>query len=315
MRLFYTILLNLIVLTASISSAAQASVVHVYSKGYSDALYIHYAIFKSDTQETVGDVLYFHGYGDTLENHVRLFREMTDAGIRVIAFDLPSHGKTQGRVWDDLDCFSFTDLTRLAAVIERETLEDSSRPLILSGWSTGGLIALRIAQSNPLSTFTRYPGGMVLFAPAVSVPVCVGDALCQITNETLTHDATLFQRQASPPTPLMRVNFAAKLLYNASLSWNAVSSDIPLLVWVAGNSEDRYVNTPQVKTWVASQRESGHGFIAAIQCAKARHELDNETDAFGGKTVRAVSADFARRVFKQELDQFSYVGTSNCQGF
>lgn len=119
---------------------------------------------------------------------------MTDAGMRVIAFDLPSHGKSYGGVSDDLDWFSFTDLADVAVVIERETLEDSSRPLILSGWSTGGLLALRMAQSEKRSILSRYPSGLLLFAPAVSVPACVGDAFCQITNETLTHDHTLYQR-------------------------------------------------------------------------------------------------------------------------
>ena len=135
----FTALFTLAFLSTAISAA---NVTRGYSEGYSSSLRIHYGVFKSDTQPTRGDVLYFHGYGDTFENHLRLFKSITDAGLRVIAFDLPSHGRTSGGEWDDLDWFSFGDLADVAAVIDHETLEDSSRPLILAGWSTGGLLLI-----------------------------------------------------------------------------------------------------------------------------------------------------------------------------
>ena len=71
---------------------------------------------------------------------------MNEKGIRVVSFDLPSHGKTQGNHWDDLDWWSFDDLSRLVEVIDHETVEDQSRPLIIAGWSTGGLLAIRMEQ-------------------------------------------------------------------------------------------------------------------------------------------------------------------------
>ncbi len=46
--------------------------------------------------ETHGDILFFIGFADRVDNHKPLFDAWTAAGFRVIAYDYPSHGETCG---------------------------------------------------------------------------------------------------------------------------------------------------------------------------------------------------------------------------
>src|SRR4029078_7108019 len=111
-----------------------------------------------------GDVLYLHGFADRFDNHKPLFDRFVAEGLRVISFDLPSHGETCGA---SLDLFDFTELAELAMRVERDYA--GSGPLTVAGWSTGGLIAVRIAQGITRNTFSRPIAKMALFAPGVDV--------------------------------------------------------------------------------------------------------------------------------------------------
>lgn len=277
------------------------------SSGFKGSFSVHIGVFNPQV-EPIADVLYLHGYGDRFENHKPLFKSLTDAKMRVIAFDLPSHGRSKTGQWDDLNWWSFQDLADLVRHVEQETIETHSRPLILAGWSTGGLIAIRMAQTY--DSMLREPSALVLFAPAVSVPICVGDTLCRITNRTLTHDKSLMDREISPALPLSRVNFASRLLYNASRSWEPLPENLPTLVWIAGDKEDRYVKSHRLKEWAAQQSISSEN-ISAVQCKGAMHELDNETSIYGGVFVRDTSAHFIRAVINKS--DFSFNHHDNCQ--
>lgn len=102
--------------------------------------------------------------------------------------------------------------------------------------------------------------------------------------------------------PLYRVNFAAKLLLNAHLSWHQpLPSEIPTLVFVAGDKEDRYVKTGEIKNWVSLQRTDFSASILAFKCVGARHELDNESTDFGGPQVRSLSASFVNSIIRNQL--------------
>ena len=259
----------------------------------SGRLQVHAGEYREEG-EPVADVLFFHGYGDRFSNHEALFKEWIKAGVRVIAFDLPSHGGTEGGPGFDLDNLSFTDLQRIAAKVEKNYIENPKRPLILAGWSLGGLLAARIAQSTNLSQLSRIPSGLLLLAPGVSVNWCVGNWVCQITNETLTHDEKLYQRPITPASPIYRLGFAAHLLESASLAWHeGLPPNIPTMVVVAGD-DDRYVNSLDLLSWISTQRSEFHANIQAIQCPGARHEVDNELPEYGGFQVRASTAQFLK---------------------
>lgn len=290
-----TIRLFLFAMLAVSSVSAKAETAFVSHR----SLQVHYGVFKPNATATVGDILFLHGYGDTFENHIPLFREWNRIGLRVIAFDFPSHGKSHGGAWDDLDWYSFQDLAEVTSLVRNVTLEDNSRPLFLSGWSTGGLLAIQIVQSEKMRTLFPMIRGLVVYAPGVSVRKCVGNLVCHITNDSLSHNELLQDRPIHPGSPLYRVNFAAKLLLNAHLSWKqALPSEIPTLVFVAGDNEDRYVKSKDLKDWVRLQRANFSASVSAFQCAGARHEMDNEPTDFGGPQVRMLSAGFIDSVIQ-----------------
>jgi alpha-beta hydrolase superfamily lysophospholipase len=181
-------------------------------------------------------------------------------------------------------------------------LGEPKRPLFLAGWSTGGLIATRIVQSEAMRSLFPSIKGIVVYAPGVAVKTCVGDALCQITNATLTHNQNLQDRLIYPESPLSRLNFATKLLFHAHTSWKeGVPSSIPTMVFVAGEEQDRYVKSKEIKEWVKSQRVNFESKITAFSCANARHELDNEPDVYGGDQVRVLSGEFIKAVLSNTL--------------
>jgi alpha-beta hydrolase superfamily lysophospholipase len=241
----------------------------------------------------VGDVLFLHGLGDRLDNHAPLFEAWNSAGLRVIALDLPSHGETRG-AGNNLNLYSFTDLGRIVAAVERATREDARRPLVLAGWSTGALLALRVVQSPAFEPLGRPVAGLVLLAPGVAVRTLVGEAGV-ITERSLTRNpAPPHRGPISPRSPLLVPLFAKKLVVNAALARHeAVPRAVPALTIVGGDDEDAYVKSREIKEWVAEQRKAGHRAMPAFQCDGAFHELDNEPEPVGG-TVRAAAALFAR---------------------
>lgn len=245
----------------------------------------------------IGDILYFHGFSDRLDNHGPLFQAWARRGLRVIAFDYPSHGETKGT---SLNLFTFKKLAQIAAAVERCTREDKKRPLLVSGWSTGGLLALRMIQSPNFEPLGRRPKGLILFAPGVSVRNFVGHPslrypVGEITLDTLTHDPSPpHLGEISPKSPGSTLIFAAFLKLNSLLSqFQKIPIDLPVQIFVAGSEDDRYANSQTVLQWIHWQRQNGAN-IDAVEMPGARHEIDNESVEFGGPFARELAADFAQ---------------------
>ncbi|MEZ4730541.1 MAG: alpha/beta fold hydrolase [Caldilineaceae bacterium] len=243
--------------------------------------------------QPLADILFIHGHADRLDNHGPLFTAWRAAGYRVISFDLPSHGESNIL---PIDLYSFADLFTLVRLVEASTREDENRPLVIAGWSFGGLVATRLAQQPAdLAAFGRPPQGMILFTPAVvPYPFAGGDGIARIS--TLTHQPN--PPVAGPPSPAAPAQnplFAGRLLYEA---WQAgreqLSSTFPVLVITAGESEDWYVNTPAVQAWAAEQKNNGAN-LHLFQCHGARHAIDNEAFPIG-PAVRQLAVAFATTV-------------------
>lgn len=252
----------------------------------------------------LGDVLYFHGFSDRLDNHGPLFEAWNKQGLRVISFDYPSHGESTGT---SLNFFSFRRLARLAVTVEKATREEIQRPLILSGWSTGGLLALRMMQGQSFERFERSPRGLILFAPGVSVRNFVGRSslrypLGEVTLDSLTHDPEPpHHGEISPKSPGSTPLFASFLKLNSLLSqWQKLPPELPTLILLAGSEDDRYANSESVLNWIQQQNENG-AQIDAFQFPGARQEIDNETEIFGGPLSRKMAAKFARVLIRRPV--------------
>ncbi len=263
---------------------------------------IHYGVFETIAQgERAGDILYFHGFGDRFSNHTALFQEFNNAGFRVLAFDLPSHGDSTGNLIGSIDFQSFKSLSHIAHELLGTIRPPSDeKPLILAGWSLGGLIATRILQVEELRADFPKISGLILHAPAFAPQKCVGTSECQITRETLSHNLAMENREIKPTSPLKHLPFAARMLIDATLSWQPpFPSDLQTLILIADN-DDKYVQSPLLRKWVGTHRSNYVSRIAAYQCTGARHEVDNEPAEFGGEFVRGISRDFARAVSRGE---------------
>jgi pimeloyl-ACP methyl ester carboxylesterase len=257
----------------------------------------------------LGDVLYIHGFSDRLDNHGPLFDEWSRAGFRVISFDLPSHGENRGS-YNDLNNFTFEKLADLVAKVEKATLVDPKRPLILAGWSTGGLLVVRMLQKSWTSMLTRPVSAAILFAPGVSVrklPWTFGNRLGEVTQSTLTHDPNPpHVGPIAPASPLwskLIFHFSPDLMLNSALSQGQeYPLSVPTLVFIGGEREDVYAKSRVVRSWVDEQNEyrkaQGNQNIISVQCPHAMHEMDNELPEFGGLEVRRTAALFAADVVK-----------------
>eukprot|EP01080_Neovahlkampfia_damariscottae_P004866 gene4866-8460_t len=243
--------------------------------------------------EKIGDIFYFHGLGDRVDNHVPLWTEWAKKGFRIFGFDLPSHGETTGA---HINLYPFTRLAGLASEVEKETMEDPNRPLLLAGWSTGGLIVTRIIQE--LSTLKRKIKGSILFTPGVAVRTIVGEN-GRITVRTLTSNPNPpYRGPIKPRGPFDVPIFAGFIVTNALLSRNQrFSSSVPTLLIAAGDTIDRYVDTVKIKEWVINKRTEGSD-IKAYQCKLSLHDTDNERNEVGGSVVRDLASDFAYNIVK-----------------
>lgn len=248
----------------------------------------------------LGDILFLPGFGDRLDNHGPLFEEWTKKGFRVISFDYPSHGETTGA---RLNFFTFRRLAKMVKAVEAFTRENADRPLILSGWSTGGMIAARIASADTLAKPERPIKGLILFAPAVATPSRVGDTSSwlyptgRVTAETLTHDPNPPHRgPIRPETPLSTMPFPIFLKINSLFAFNQkLPPSIPTLVFLSDASEEKYIDLKRAELWLAWQRRV-NADIKSIDLFGARHEIDNELEEFGGAYARTEAAKFAAQI-------------------
>ncbi len=236
--------------------------------------------------KTKADMLFLIGFGDRADNHGPLFKLMNEQGIRVISFDYPTHGESR---CSHIDYEGFTSLSFMAQEVEEKTREDIHRPLFLSGWSTGGLLALRMVQQNFLAE--RFIKGVVLITPGVSVYTFVGgDGV--IREKTLSHNPNPpHMAPPKPVSPFLTPVFASTIKLNAALVKKAhLPFYTPMLVLVAGEKLDKYVKTPVLKKWIQNSRISKDNLVA-FQCENSMHEMDNEINPIG-PTVRNLIKDF-----------------------
>lgn len=280
-----------------------------YLKVKKGLLTLRMGVFKAKGPAR-GDILYLPGLGDRLDNHGPLFSSWTEQGFRVVSFDYPSHGGTYGPM-NHLDFYNFNALMGLAEKVETATREETGRPLLLAGWSTGGLLATRLVQTSRLE---RKPQGLILFSPGVSVYALIGE-MGVITQRTLTSNPSPpHAGPIRPISPLPYPAFSAALLTNAALSRSQALAPIPTLLMMGGDETDRYVKVPQLRNWVQDQRGRQASDLKAVQCQGARHEIDNEPGSVG-PTVRNLSARFASAVLDGKGFLTGLSPTGVCQAF
>ncbi|MGU3410673.1 alpha/beta hydrolase [Microbacterium sp. M1A1_1b] len=247
----------------------------------------------------VADVLFLHGHADRLDNHAALFTDLAAAGLRVVSFDLPSHGETDA---GPIDRWSDDDLAALAARVVHATEQDPDRPFVLAGWSFGGLLATRFAQDpDERAAFGRPVRALALESPAVA-PLTFpgGDGISRL--RALTHD--LHAPVAGPPdpaSPFLDPVFAGRLLAQAGV---AIATPLPagLPTLVELGDDDRYVDVPAVTHWADDVAPRAGAPVRIVRCSPARHGLDLESWPVG-PAARTQLVDFVLGALHRPTDQ------------
>lgn len=229
----------------------------------------------------IADVLFLHGHADRLDNHPALFDELAAGGIRVVSFDLPSHGLTDA---GPIDVWSFDDLATLAARVERATRPDDDHvPFVLAGWSFGGLLATTISQSaDDRAKFDRPLDGLALEVPALApFSAAGGDGISRL--RALTHDLNApVAGPPSPASPFQDPVFASRLLLEAEIARaRPLPAGLRTFVELSDPAEDLYVDVPPVKAWAEGEAKAAGADVTASICSGARHGIDFESYPVG----------------------------------
>jgi alpha-beta hydrolase superfamily lysophospholipase len=286
----------------SIFKDFNASYLHV------EDMYLRYGITNC-IGTCIADLLYVHAFSDRADNHMLLFRTLAKQGIRVISFDLPEHGENYG---PGNILASFSKMARLLGHVERATIEDVNRPLVLSGWSTGGLIVTRMLQDHKWrQLLSRNVTSLVLIAPATSSRPLIGEE-GRVTLRTLTSNPDpLRGGMIRPIFQLLYPRFGSHLHYNSRNAWiEPIISKLPIIMFLGGDESDVYVNSHDLKQWADLKRKQGSN-IRVVQCSNAKHELDNEIEPIGS-TVRNLTTNFIKWSLASQRSEWIFYNRTEC---
>lgn len=245
------------------------------------------------------DLLYIHGFADRIENHPDLFDEWLSRQGRVIGYELPYHGESQGRGiagWIPFSAMdTFAAMGHLATEVESAVRQDETRPFIAAGWSTGGLLVTRMIQLGLFERAGRKPSGVILHAPGIAVRYLVG-RMGLVTLGTLVdgEPQSPLVGSISPRSPLFRPRMAYEILTQSiAARRDPYPKDLPTLLVLGGEEEDRYVDTAEIARW--SDQLVRDGARLWVVRTHLRHAVDWDRSSVGAK-VRRLSADFAAGV-------------------
>jgi len=129
---------------------------------FGDTLEDGTAFYRTVPERPFATVLFSHGYAENAERHDATLRYLAAHHIAVYAYDLRGHGRSPGtrgfvRRFDELIGTSLVLRARIAA-------EHPNADHFLMGYSLGGLLALRSAQTDP-----RGLAGVIVVAPGLGV--------------------------------------------------------------------------------------------------------------------------------------------------
>lgn len=228
-----------------------------------------------------GNLVYLEGFADSMANHDAFFQQVTALGYRLIAFDYPGQGGSEGTMnWTRVK--HIPDMAE--AVAARFSRPDGPGTRTWMGWSTGGLAAYQAAAEGRVDR-------VVLLAPGIHIRPLVGE-WGSVTARTLTgHEAAgLPDPHAEAPSPTAPAKyplFAASILKNSIASQQVeVPASVQGLVLLSGEG-DRYVRGDDTRKTLA--RNAPHFDVRTFE--GALHELHEEVDPIGS-AVRAAALAF-----------------------
>lgn len=238
-----------------------------------------------------GNILYYQGLGDSMLNHMPLFKSLTEDGFRVIAFDYMGQGGSTGSM-NDTRIVEIGELGRIIWDRHARDLENFPKRTIV-GWSTGGLAAY-------LESTIRFDvHKIILIAPGIFPNLLVGEQKLHkgqidlITLPTLTkqkYGPSIYNPHIDPIKPTSPLKVPA---FAADLSTTAYrqqflgfrSPGTRTLVLLSG-IEDTYVDAKKTKKFF--EPAVAAGFAKVLQYPGTLHEIDNEVEPMASKARRDI---------------------------
>lgn len=230
-----------------------------------------------------GNILYLEGFADSMRNHDGFFQALTSAGYRVVAFDYPGQGGSEGTMnWTRVP-----DIPDMGdQVMARFARPDGPATRTLLGWSTGGLAAYLAAAEGRADQ-------VILIAPGIHVHPIVGE-WGRVTPGTLTgHGAAGLPDphvEAPRPTAPARFPLFAGSILKASL-WSQtreLAPEVRGLVLLSGPG-DRYVRGAATRKTLA--RKAPHFQVRTFE--DGLHELHGEVEPIAAEVTASVLAFLA----------------------
>jgi len=317
--------------SAQIKPNQKSNLEFTWQKISKGAVHLRFAQQKPlKSVKTVGDIFYFTGYADRIDNHGPLYDEWTRLGFRVITFDYPQHGLSKGSL-NRIDLWGFTSLAKLAGKAlkwaEQKEVAGSDvrdRPLIIAGMSVGGLMAIRTYQNQKMKQAfgsTRQPVARISFSPGLSAPVLpwnFGDGRGNTTVKTMTRHPS--PPYAGPPRPKnawlespifgLAIGKAGRQAHRETFSDHS-----PILVFSGDLEDDTIVDQGNVREWVHNKRVEDGADIVGVACKKGRHDLSNEIEPMG-QEVRIMAGRYVAQAVTGKIDQEDVIeGIKTCQLF
>lgn len=266
---------------------------------------IEYGVYEP-RGEPLADVLFLHGLFDDLSQFQSFYQELNRQGLRVITLSLPLHGKTEtDLLYSWIAPIGTRDLAIAASQVWKKVgmraPRPANRPLILSGFSMGGLLALRMAQSPSQWKgwgFNTAPSGLLLFAPAVFPrwPPRLPDWNDNEERESLMETSIGRIRRLPHLDPPHYLPLFLESIY--STAKRAQSMDIPPTIrtraWLAGD-EDSLVDTRRVLAWLNNQKRRGASVSVSAQ-AGAKHDIISDLDPARNTALWIEASQAARQI-------------------
>gem|GEM_PF-6963850 len=246
------------------------------------------------------NVIYIHNLGGAVENHRWLFKDLYEAKIRVLAFDLPGHGKSKEL---NLHHWNFNQVAQVIKTIQK--LEGDFKlnpkiPTILVGWGHGGTLALRALQSGLIKA-----DGVVGLAPGLSWQEMKGERSPaslrpEMLSSCLAGSSGGLNQKTTFHADFKQFNNLEQSVFHKSIKEEggeleklAMPTSVPSLV-ILSKPEDEFVMTEKTVDWVY-QKNAQNKKMRAIECREASHALEFEP-GITGQDVRSSVVKFTLSV-------------------
>jgi alpha-beta hydrolase superfamily lysophospholipase len=259
---------------------------------------------ESESTQFRGCVLYLEGLGDSVKNHIPLYKALSKQGYRTIFFDYFGQGGSGSsmnntRIVDlifpalqisNQAKFVWNHYSEVPDYKTQKSCHGSPKKIV--GWSTGGLAAYGLAAES-------WADAVVLIAPGISVKKFIGEAAVHpeyltqlkpvITLRTLTKVPFALNEDphldpVKPNSPTLVPMFAANLIITSEMAqlWS-IPKSVAGLVFLSG-PDDTYVKANRTLE-VLSSNASHFGVVNYVE---ALHEIDNE--------VPKIAQDFQQKM-------------------